>query len=77
MTPEERDRLGQLLGALDSTQPEEIDCDEVLERVGPYLEAHCAGAPLPPELEQVAQHLSVCPQCLEEFKALTKASEGD
>jgi hypothetical protein len=58
-----------------ATEPFEIDCDEFLARVAPFLELVAADRDIPLELRHVAQHLAVCPQCKEEFDALLRAHE--
>jgi len=70
-----RQRLRDLLRAVQAIEPLEIDCDELLARVAPYLEAVVGGRELRAELRQVGQHLTVCPQCKEEFDALLRAHE--
>ena len=72
-----RERLRDLLRLVQATEPCEIDCDEFLARVAPFLEVVTAGQDIPDELRQVAQHLSVCPECKEEFDALLRAHETE
>ena len=67
------DQLAELARLVASTAPQEIDCDDVLDRVAAYLEAHHRDADLPDALREVRQHLEVCPQCREEFDALVQA----
>lgn len=71
-----RDQLEDLARLVASTAPREIDCDAVLDRVAAYLETHDRDEGLPEELRAVRQHLTVCPQCREEFDALLRA-HGD
>ncbi len=68
-----REQLAALARQLASTALTEIDCEAVLDRVAAYLEATRSNVTLLPELEAVGQHLEVCPSCLEEFQALTRA----
>lgn len=68
-----RERLHELLRLVQATEPDELDCDEFLARVAPLLEVVAAEKDLPAELRPVAQHLSVCPECKEEFDALLRA----
>jgi hypothetical protein len=70
-----QERLRGLLRVVQATEPSEIDCDEFLVRVAPFLEALTARHDIPDQLRQVAQHLSVCPECKEEFDALLRAHE--
>jgi hypothetical protein len=64
------EQLLELLKAVLSTEPEEIDCEEFLSRVAAYLETLERGTAPSPELRLVSQHLNVCPGCREEFQAL-------
>ena len=68
-----RDQLDALARQLAATAPEEIDCDAVLDLVAAYVETTQGDAALSPELQKVAQHLEICPNCLEEFQALVRA----
>jgi len=68
-----RDRLRELLRLVQVTEPHELDCDAFLARVATLLEVVAAEKELPAELRPVAQHLSVCPECKEEFDALLRA----
>ena len=56
-----------------ATQPQELTCEEWLDRVGRYVEIVVAGKPVPPELSPVEEHLALCPECSEEFEALRRA----
>lgn len=68
-----RVQMQELLRVVLATEPAEIDCDELLARVGAYLEARAPHERLPPELGVVSQHLAVCLECREEFDALVRA----
>ena len=66
-------QLRALAGLLLNTGPDELTCDEWLDRVGGYAEAAAAGTPAPAGSELVARHLTVCAECHEEFDALVAA----
>ena len=68
-----RDQLAQLARIIAETAPDEIDCETVLDRVASYLETSQRGEALPEDLQAVAQHLEVCPECKQEFDALLRA----
>lgn len=72
---DERQRYRELLRVVLATAPTEIDCDQLLVRVGALLEALRGGAAVPPDLLPALQHLQVCPECREEFDALLEAHE--
>lgn len=76
MTPTRRQLL-ELLRLVSSTEPEELDCDQLLHRVGALLESLEEGEQPPPELAKVAQHLEVCGECREEFEALMRVYDVD
>jgi hypothetical protein len=56
-----------------NTRPDELTCDEWMDRVGGYAEAVASGAPAPAGSELVAHHISICPECREEFEAVVEA----
>ena len=70
-----RMQLADLLRVVSATEPEELDCDQVLESVGALLESLEEGEEPPEELAKVSQHLRVCPECREEFDALMRVYE--
>ena len=67
------DQLRALAGLLAETRPHELTCDEWVDHVAGYTEAVLAGTPPPVEAELVEQHLALCPECREEFRALLAA----
>jgi len=68
-----RERFDALLDAVTNTAAEEIDCDEFLARAAELLEAMARESRLPGDLTAASRHLSVCPECREEFEALVRA----
>lgn len=67
------ERLEALLELVASTEDEEIDCDEFLGQASELLEAMADEGEIPPDLASASQHLTVCPECREEFEALIRA----
>ena len=67
------DQLRSLAGLLLNTRPDELTCEEWLDRVGGYAEAVAAGLPAPAGSVRVEQHLTLCAECREEFEALVAA----
>ncbi|HYZ82853.1 MAG TPA: hypothetical protein VE621_00540 [Bryobacteraceae bacterium] len=51
-------------------QEAEIGCDDCLMQVGAYCESQLAGRAIPEALRPVHEHLSMCPECREEYEAL-------
>ena len=64
------EKLSQLGHFLWLTRPEELTCDEWLDRVTSYADAVAAGLPPPPDSELVQHHLAICTECREEFEAI-------
>lgn len=64
------DKWVELLRLVEATAENEIDCDEMLSRLGAYLESLEAPGRTNPKLDAVAQHLQVCGECSEELEAL-------
>jgi hypothetical protein len=70
-----RDELRKLLELLEATQDDEIDCEELLGRLGGFIERFEPDR-VPPGYEHVIQHLRVCAECFEEFEALYRVLRG-
>jgi hypothetical protein len=66
----DRQKLRELLDVVLATAPEEIDCDEFLARVSTCLEALGPGDEIPGQFDAVAQHLTICGECREEYQTL-------
>lgn len=65
-----REMIETLAVSIAATRPEEIDCDEWLQRVGRLIDTVARSEKVPPELGPVLQHIEVCPECREEFYLL-------
>lgn len=72
-----QDQIRKLAQATVETRPEEIDCDQWLDKVAGYVEAVANGQPVPSEYQPVADHLAVCPECSEEFDAMIELLKPD
>jgi bacterioferritin-associated ferredoxin len=70
LSKEEINNLMRLVGL---TKDDEIDCGRCLTLVAEFAERELAGRSIPAGLEAVAQHLSICGECREEFEALIQA----
>lgn len=71
------EQLKALAEATLSVRPDEIGCDEWLDRVGEYLELTLRGEAVPERLRPVAEHVGLCPECREEFEAMRRAIEAE
>ena len=72
-----KEQLADLARILGSTADEELTCDEMLDHVAAFIEARRDQANIGPQLQQVSQHLTICPDCHEEFIALLRAEGID
>ena len=70
------DQLHDLAGVLGQTRPDEITCDEWLDRIAGYTDCRLAGPPPPDGAALIEHHLAICPECKEEFEALLAALRG-
>ncbi|MGD1991586.1 MAG: hypothetical protein PVI59_00180 [Anaerolineae bacterium] len=66
----EPNTLKRIVRAALSTRPEEISCDECLERVDRFIEMKLAGKNAAEAMPLVHDHLQRCHACREEFEAL-------
>jgi hypothetical protein len=66
------DQVRALLDALCETHDVEIDCEEFLTLMAPYLEARIAGRPLTVELRKAYEHERFCANCREELAAVVE-----
>ena len=67
------DELGGLVRMILETSPEELGCDECLERVDLFVEEQLAGKNAAEAMPLVRDHLEKCGDCREEFEALLAA----
>ena len=70
LSPEE---LRELARYVLLTRPDEIGCDDWLGYAPRYAELVAAHQPVPEQLRRAAEHLDVCPECAEEFRACLAA----
>lgn len=70
-------KLEALARLIAATRDSELDCGALLDRVAAYLEDVKAGRAPDASMREVAQHLTVCPECHEEFVALLRAEGLD
>jgi len=69
LTPEQ---VGGIVKMLGLTRDRELDCGECLQNVSEYAERQLAGVPLDEVIARVEHHLTLCPDCREEYLALLK-----
>jgi hypothetical protein len=73
LTNEEIDGLLRLIGL---TKDDEIDCERCLALAAEFAERELAGRSIQAGVEAVAQHLSICTDCCEEYQALLQALQA-
>jgi hypothetical protein len=71
------DEMRRLRAWLRDTAEDEIDCDRFLVEVGGFAELVARGGLGRPEHARLRQHLSVCPECFEEFEELVGSLRAD
>jgi hypothetical protein len=69
LTQEQVERLTQVIG---QTKDNELDCDEFLPHLAEWSERVQNGESIDNAAELVRGHLSICPECLEEFRILAE-----
>ena len=74
LTPEEYRELAKYVL---QTRPTEIGCDDWLGHAPRYAELMAAQQPVPESLRLAAEHLDVCPECAEEFRAVKEEVEAE
>lgn len=77
MTQPSDEQLADLARLIGATENEEIDCAEMLNLAAGYLKAIRMHSATSDQFRQAAQHLAVCPECHEEFRALILAEGLD
>ena len=61
-----------MLAMVQKTQEDELSCDDVHKLLDQYTEMALRGEDAAALLPLVHQHLDLCPDCLEEYEALTR-----
>jgi hypothetical protein len=72
MTIESRE-IKKMVRNILTARPDEIGCDECLERIDRFVEMELAGKGAAEAMPLVQDHLERCDDCHEEFEALLKA----
>lgn len=70
-----RDHLITIAAQLDSTQPEEFDCNETYRLMDQFAEAVWRGEEREPWIPLIRAHLARCQDCRAEFEALMEILE--
>ena len=68
--------LKKLLGMVEKTNEQELDCAEVFEVLDIYAEAMVRGEDTSAMLPKVKHHIEMCRDCFEEYEALVRILES-
>ncbi|MCK4741724.1 MAG: hypothetical protein KAS80_05530 [Anaerolineales bacterium] len=68
--------LKKLLGMVEKTNEQEMDCAEVFEVLDVYAEAVVRGEDTSAMLPKVKHHIEMCRDCFEEYEALVRILES-
>lgn len=68
-----KEQLAALTRVVGHTCDDEINCDECLADIGEFVEQKLAGVERPEGLDKVVHHLSICPECQDEYAVLKAA----
>jgi hypothetical protein len=68
--------LKKLLGMVEKTNVQELDCEEVFELLDIYAEAVVRGEDMSEILPKVKHHIEMCRDCFEEYEALVRILES-
>ncbi len=72
MSPQESEKVQKMLMMLSNTQDKELTCDDVFALLDQFAELAAQGRDVSQFMPLVQQHLDMCPDCREEFKALER-----
>ncbi len=72
MIPLNARQIAEFVRMVGQTREQEMVCDQCLRHLSEFAETRLTGKTPDEALSAVAQHLSVCPECAEEFDALQK-----
>jgi hypothetical protein len=67
-----RDQIRLLSRVISETKEHEIDCDQFVTHLAEWSERVLGGQSIHDANDSVWQHLSICPECNEEFRVLTE-----
>ena len=72
MKPLTTEQVKELVRRVEATHEHELNCSECQSSFAEFAEKQIAGLPVDEALALVQHHLSLCPECNEEFQALEK-----
>jgi hypothetical protein len=69
-------QVSEFLRQIAHTRDHEVDCGTCIEFIGEFAEKKLTGCELDTALASIEHHLSLCPECTEEYLALKKILEA-
>jgi len=69
-------QVSEFLRQIALTRDQEVDCSVCIQNIGEFTEKKIAGKELDVALANIEHHLSLCPECSEEYEALKKILEA-
>lgn len=69
-------QVSEFLRQIAHTRDQEVDCGTCIQNIGEFAEKKIAGAELDTALASIEHHLSLCPECTEEYEALKSILEA-
>lgn len=72
MRANQSELMQKVMGMLAMTEEVELSCDEVLAVLDQAVELAARGEDLSQLMPLVKRHLDMCPDCMEEYRALEK-----
>jgi uncharacterized protein with PIN domain len=75
LTPLSPDQVSELLRQIRVTRDQEFNCTECLQHIAEFSERKLTHSELNAIMESIEHHLSLCPECTEEYLALKKILE--
>jgi predicted anti-sigma-YlaC factor YlaD len=71
--PMSKHDIEEMMRLIGLTKDSEINCEQCLALVAEFAEQQLAGKSVHEGLKAVEHHLSICPECREEYEALQRA----
>ncbi len=68
--PMSESEIAELIRLIGLTKEIEINCEQCLTLVAEFAEQELAGKSIQEGMKAVEHHLSICPECREEYEAL-------
>ena len=71
-----REQIDKLLGLIEATQDDRLDCDGCMDHIAEFADLQLANRSVPEALAAVQHHLESCACCADEYQALLDGLRG-